>query len=122
MRRLLAADRWICCWLAGAWPLHLERYSCVTSSFAAMSIRPKIMNLPFAVERPGVNVELLQYGPTELVDTLERIGAANFRWIRQFAYWDEIEAQPGEYDWSGMGSVSRRHCAIHTQSNRLSSS
>lgn len=61
--------------------------------------------LPFAVERPGVNVELMQYGEPDLSNTLERIRSANFRWIRQFAYWDEIEARPGEYDWSAWDRV-----------------
>ncbi len=61
----------------------------------------KDQNLPFVAERPGVNVELLQYNAAELTSTLERIRAANFAWIRQFAYWDEIEPKHGEYDWSG---------------------
>ena len=65
----------------------------------------KDKNLPFAVERPGVNVELMQYGETDLINTLERIRSANFRWIRQFAYWDEMEAQQGEYDWSSWDQV-----------------
>lgn len=60
----------------------------------------KDQNLPFAVERPGVNVELMQYGQPELASTLERISAANFRWIRQFAYWDEIEPRPGDFNWN----------------------
>lgn len=65
----------------------------------------KDQNLPFAAERPGVNVELMQYSETDIIGTLERISSANFRWIRQFAYWDEIEAQQGEYDWSGWDQV-----------------
>lgn len=65
----------------------------------------KDQNLPFAVERPGVNVELMQYSQSDLISALERIRSANFRWIRQFAYWDEIEAQQGEYDWSAWDQV-----------------
>ncbi len=65
----------------------------------------KDQNLPFAVERPGVNVELMQYSESDLISTLERIRSAHFRWIRQFAYWDEIEARPGQYDWSGWDRV-----------------
>ena len=60
----------------------------------------KDRHLPFTVPRPGVNVELMQYEAEELAGTLERIGAANFRWIRQFAYWDEIERRRAEFDWS----------------------
>lgn len=55
--------------------------------------------LPFAIARPGVNVELLQYDSAELPSHLARIQAAGFHWIRQFAYWDELEPQPGEYNW-----------------------
>lgn len=65
----------------------------------------KDQNLPFAVERPGVNVDLLQYDAADLSGALERIGAAKFRWIRQFAYWDDIESAQGEYDWSGWDQV-----------------
>ncbi|MCY3796590.1 MAG: O-antigen ligase family protein [Chloroflexi bacterium] len=65
----------------------------------------KDKNLPFAVERSGVNVELMQYSEPDLSKTLERIRSANFRWIRQFAYWDEIEARQGEYDWSAWDQV-----------------
>lgn len=65
----------------------------------------KDQNLPFMVARPGVNVELLQYSETELVGALEQIRGANFRWVRQFAYWDEIERQRGEYDWRAWDRV-----------------
>ncbi len=65
----------------------------------------KDQELPFIVERPGVNVELLQYNAAELRRTLDQIGSAQFRWLRQFAYWDEIEAQQGEYNWDGWDQV-----------------
>ena len=64
-------------------------------------------NLPFMVERPGVNVELLQYSVTELESALAQIRGAQFRWIRQFAYWDEIETEPGEFDWRAWDRVAR---------------
>ncbi len=65
----------------------------------------KDQNLPFMVERPGVNVELLQYSATELESALDQIRDANFRWIRQFAYWDEIESERGEFDWRAWDRV-----------------
>ena len=65
----------------------------------------KDQNLPFTVPRAGVNVELSQYDPAELAGALERIQAANFRWIRQFAYWDEIEGRPGEFDWDSWDRI-----------------
>ena len=63
--------------------------------------------LPFAVAKPGVNVELLQYGRADLRSHLARIEAAGFRWIRQFAYWDALEPQPGEYDWNDWDELAR---------------
>lgn len=65
----------------------------------------KDQELPFVAERPGVNVDLLQYSAADLSSALERIRGAKFRWIRQFAYWDDIEPAPGEYDWSGWDQV-----------------
>ncbi len=65
----------------------------------------KDQNLPFAVERPGVNVELLQYNAADLRSELEQIRDAKFRWIRQFAFWDEIELTRGEYDWDDWDRV-----------------
>ncbi len=63
--------------------------------------------LPFAVAKPGVNVELLQYDSADLRSHLTRIQAAGFRWIRQFAYWDQLEPAPGAFDWSGWDQLAR---------------
>lgn len=65
----------------------------------------KDQRLPFMVERPGVNVELLQYSAIELESALEQIRSANFRWVRQFAYWDEIETERGAFDWDAWDQV-----------------
>ncbi len=62
-------------------------------------------DLPFAQDKPGVNVELLQYDSAELRDQLARIQSAGFRWIRQFAYWDEIEREAGEFDWNAWDQI-----------------
>lgn len=56
--------------------------------------------LPFAIDKPGVNVELLQYDSADLRSHLARIESAGFRWIRQFAYWDEIEREQGDLVWT----------------------
>ena len=87
----------------------------LAATFATMRLRDfelrgyvdptRDQNLPFAGERPGVNVELLQYTDAELRRTLESIRAANFRWIRQFAYWDDLEPAPGEFDWEDWDRV-----------------
>ena len=60
----------------------------------------KDQDIPFAVSRAGVNVELFQYATDDLRDQLQRIQSAGFRWIRQFAYWDEIEQRQGEFGWA----------------------
>ncbi len=65
----------------------------------------KQKELPFTVARPGVNVELLQYSDAELRAHLDRIQAAGFRWIRQFAHWNKIEPSPGNFDWAGWDRV-----------------
>ena len=82
----------------------------LTATFGTLNIRdfelrgyvnPAIeADIPFAVPRPGVNVDLRQYGTHELQANLDLIEASNFVWLRQFAYWDDIAPQPGDYDWS----------------------
>ena len=62
-------------------------------------------NLPFRSPRAGVNVELRQYSPEDLGAQLESMRAANFRWLRQFVRWDEIERQPGQLNWAGWDEI-----------------
>ncbi|MCY3778892.1 MAG: O-antigen ligase [Chloroflexi bacterium] len=59
----------------------------------------KEQNIPFIEPRMGVNVELLQYDQNELRTQLDLISKSGFRWIRQFAYWDDIEKTQGAFDW-----------------------
>jgi O-antigen ligase len=56
--------------------------------------------LPFRIPRLGVNAELTQYDTDELRQQFELMQNAHIYWVRQFAYWDEIEPQQGEYNWS----------------------
>lgn len=94
----------------------------LVATFGTMSIRDFELrgyvsatddaNIPFAAPRPGVNVELRQYGPQELESNLALMQASHFVWLRQFAYWDDIEPQPGRYDWSDWDVIAdalRRH-------------
>ena len=62
-------------------------------------------NLPFLTERAGVNGELLQYPHDEIPLHLDLMRESNFRWIRQFARWDDIEPQPGEYDFGAWDAL-----------------
>ncbi len=56
-------------------------------------------DLPYRVPRLGVNADLFQYAPDEIRQHLEWMQQANIHWIRQFAYWDQLEPQSGEYAW-----------------------
>ena len=57
-------------------------------------------NLPFLTARAGINAELLQYPQDEIPLHLDLMRESNFRWIRQFARWDDIEPQPGDFDFA----------------------
>ncbi|MCY4464359.1 MAG: O-antigen ligase family protein [Chloroflexi bacterium] len=69
-------------------------------------------NLPFRRPRAGINAELLQYSPDELRLQLETMRGANFRWLRQFARWDEIEPRQGLFEWSGWDALVEQMRAI----------
>ncbi|MFN8448346.1 MAG: hypothetical protein U0521_07085 [Anaerolineae bacterium] len=56
-------------------------------------------NLPFWIPRLGVNADLTQYNPEALDDQLKNMRQANITWVRQFFRWDEIEPQPGIFQW-----------------------
>ena len=67
----------------------------------------KEQDLPFIEPRMGVNVELLQYDESQLRSQLEMISASGFRWIRQFAFWNEIESQQHLFDWTGWDQLAQ---------------
>lgn len=56
--------------------------------------------LPYRVPRLGVNVELQQYTSEQRLEQFELMQQAGVVWVRQFARWDEIEPDKGEYNWS----------------------
>ena len=49
-------------------------------------------NLPYRIPRLGVNADLFQYDDEALAYHLSLMEQANINWIRQYIYWDEIEA------------------------------
>ncbi len=65
----------------------------------------KDSNLPFMTSRLGVNVALEQYSESELKTNLDLMQQSNFVWIRQFAYWDDIEPQQGIYEWDTWDTI-----------------
>jgi O-antigen ligase len=56
-------------------------------------------DLPYRLPRLGVNAALLQYTPDELRQQLVWMQAANITWVRQFAYWDDLEPQQSDFQW-----------------------
>lgn len=63
------------------------------------------LDLPPAQARLGVNVELAQYAEDELDAHLARMDLAGFTWLRQQFRWNEIETQPGAFDWEGPDKI-----------------
>lgn len=57
-------------------------------------------NLPYRIPRLGVNADLTQYSDTELVQHLDLMQQVQIHWVRQFVYWDAVEPQQGEFEWS----------------------
>lgn len=57
-------------------------------------------SLPFRSARFGVNAELTLYDDTMLQSQLELMREAQVTWVRQYIYWDRVEPQPGQFDWS----------------------
>lgn len=62
-------------------------------------------NLPFYMPRLGVNAELTQYSPDELQNNLALMRAAHLHWVRQWFRWDQIEPEPGEFDWAQTDAI-----------------
>jgi O-antigen ligase len=56
-------------------------------------------DLPFRVPRLGINAELTQYAPDELLSQFDLMQAAHIIWVRQFFTWDAIEPERGVYNW-----------------------
>lgn len=78
--------------LAGT--IRLERRAWTNLPKSLPSLNPQMV-----VPQRGVNVELQQYSPQELHQTLAQIQEAGFYWVRQTFPWAEIEPQPGEFTW-----------------------
>src|SRR3990172_8197536 len=62
-------------------------------------------NLPYRIPILGINVDFTQYPADELPHQLELMQQAHMIWVRQFARWDEIEPEPGQFDWSLWDSI-----------------
>jgi O-antigen ligase len=61
--------------------------------------------LPPKVPTLGVNVDLLQYTATELDLHLTNISASGIRWVRQYVAWDDVEPEPGSYEWAAYDQI-----------------
>ena len=63
------------------------------------------IDLPPVQPQLGVNVELTQYAAEELDKHLSRMDRAGITWVRQQFRWNEIETQPGAFDWDKPDSI-----------------
>ncbi len=62
-------------------------------------------DLPYRQPLLGVNAELTQYDPSTLAQQLDLMRQARVTWVRQFFRWDEIEPQPGVYQWDQWDTI-----------------
>ena len=63
------------------------------------------LDLPLKLPLAGVNVELQQYDDETLARELTRIEDAGFHWVRQTLLWEQIEPEPGDYDWAAYDQI-----------------
>jgi O-antigen ligase len=70
---------------------HLIRVRGLSNSFPAAEADVPIL---------GVNVTLEQYDDAEMETSLARIAEGGFVWVRQSFYWNHVESEPGDFDWS----------------------
>lgn len=63
------------------------------------------MNLPFRTPRLGVNADLTQYAPDELLEQLELMRQANIYWVRQEFRWDDIQPTENTYNWEQWDTI-----------------
>lgn len=64
------------------------------------------------LDQLGVNADLAQYDPGQLDAVLAQVQEAGFRWIRQRFPWNEIEQQPGTFDWAPWDAIVAA-CSAH---------
>ncbi len=62
-------------------------------------------DLPPRVPVLGINADLTQYDAAALAENLDRIAALGFVWVRQTFAWEEIEPQPGHYEWATYDAI-----------------
>lgn len=63
-------------------------------------------NLPYRAPLFGVNADLTRYpGDRELAEQLQRMQEAGVTWVRQFVYWDRVEAVRGQFNWGSYDKI-----------------
>lgn len=64
-----------------------------------------LTDLPSRVPVLGINADLSQYDAAALAENLDQIAGLGFVWVRQVFAWEEIEPQPGCYEWSTYDAI-----------------
>lgn len=74
---------------------------------AAQATMPGVTLLPpdAADKRYGVTIDLRQYNDETRLETLDALQAAGLVWLRQPVYWDEVEPEPREYEFTEYDSA-----------------
>lgn len=62
-------------------------------------------DLPYRVPRLGVNADLTQYPAEDLPYHFDLMQQAGITWVRQYVYWDQVEAAQGTYDWAALDTI-----------------
>lgn len=78
----------------------LDRRAAQTEATRGWELATENADMPFRQPIGGVNVELTQYSPDDLLAQLESINSLGFTWLRQTLYWEQVEAEQGTFDWS----------------------
>ena len=65
----------------------------------------RTLDLPYRIQRLGINADLTQYSPVELETQLELMAEVGVYWVRQLVSWDLIEPAPGEFVWERWDEV-----------------
>lgn len=110
MKTLSKTHLWIifivsCLLIVGSIVVILDRNAKQATETRGWELATRDEAMPFRIPLAGVNVELTQYDPDELSSQLDDIASLGFVWLRQPIYWEQIESEQGDYDWSAYDPI-----------------
>lgn len=63
------------------------------------------LDLPYRLPRFGVNADLTQYEPEDLINQLDRMQSLGVRWVRQIVSWRQTMPAQFEYNWTAWDNI-----------------